>query len=342
MYNNFQYLVLLVLIAIRYNHHEFIHHALYHTSFPNLVTGTSPVIAECQQQHQFKSCSSNCASTLHAFRLIVPRQQATAVKDVACQCDDGDSNDNNDNNGSNCGCSSNDGFFPSLSLPVKIGVLYKRQLVTFHPTLSCMKLLNDLESENAPLFAGAICESSLSSLAQSNGQKTLEYLDCRNHAPVTSGATAHITPLPVTVTTTETITEQHESKSAFTATVNDIPTRKMTLASSYDVTVVRVRRLTLSRSASDSKLCIGTGPQPELGLADIQPCDARCKAVDELSRVTADIAAENPDIIRFQQVLNSWLYRITIERQLKIVRTGREMKCLPPILAPLDLRVESV
>lgn len=173
-----------------------------------------------------------------------------------------------------------------------------------------MKLLNDLESENAPLFAGTLCDSSLSSLAQATGQKTLEYPVCHNRAPVTYTGTTDTIPVPLTATTvvsTDTITEQHESKSAFTAVVNDIPTRKMTLASSYDANVVRVRRLTLSRSTSDSKLCIGSGPQPELEFADIQPCDARCKAVDELSRVTADIAAENPDIIRFQQVLNSWV-----------------------------------
>ncbi|VDK68073.1 unnamed protein product [Litomosoides sigmodontis] len=47
--------------------------------------------------------------------------------------------------------------------------------------------------------------------------------------------------------------------------------------------------------------CSLTEPRPELELDDIQSYD-----VDELSRVTADIAAENPDMIRFQQVLNSW------------------------------------
>lgn len=107
---------------------QFIRHALYHTSYPNLVAGTCPVIAERQQQQQYESCSSN--STLHAFHLIVPRQQATSVKDVACQCD-GVGNDNDDNSGNSdtCGCSSNDGLFPanpSLSLPVKISALRKR------------------------------------------------------------------------------------------------------------------------------------------------------------------------------------------------------------------------
>ncbi|KAL4003119.1 hypothetical protein ACH3XW_6290 [Acanthocheilonema viteae] len=281
--------------------------------YTNLVAGTCPVIAEHQQQQQYESCSSNSASTstLHAFHFIVSGQQATTVNDVACQCDGeiGSDNDDNSGNSGTCGCSSNDGLFPtnpSLLLPVKIGALRKRQLVTFHSTLSCMKLLNDLESENAPLFADTLRDSSLSSLTQSTGQKTFEYSVCRNHVPVISAGITDTTPLPVVATTVvsnDTITEQH----AFTPTVNDIPTRKMRLASSYDVTVVRVRHLTLSRSASDSKLCIGTGPQPELALADIQSYDARCKGIDELSRVTADIAAENPDMIRFQQVLNSWV-----------------------------------
>uniref|UniRef100_A0A1I8EGH4 Uncharacterized protein n=1 Tax=Wuchereria bancrofti TaxID=6293 RepID=A0A1I8EGH4_WUCBA len=278
-----------------------------------LVARACPVIADCQQQ-QHESYSSNFASTLHVFRLIVPQQQGTAVKDVACQCDGQNDNDNGGNSGNNdtFGCSVDDGLFPAkppLSLPVKMGdALRKRQPVTFHSTSSCMKLLNDLESENASLFADTLCDSSPSSLSQSTGQKTLEYSVCRNRVPVTSASSTDITPVSViasTVATSDTVTEQHESKSAFTVIANDIPTRKMTLAS-YDVTVVRTRRLTLSRSASDSKLCIETRRQAELGLAGIQPCDARCKGVDELSRVTADIAAENPDMIRFQQVLNSW------------------------------------
>uniref|UniRef100_A0A0R3RGL7 Pecanex-like protein n=1 Tax=Elaeophora elaphi TaxID=1147741 RepID=A0A0R3RGL7_9BILA len=291
---------------------------LYHIGYPNLVTGTCPVVAEHhQQQQQYESCSSNSASTLHAFRLTIPRQQSTAVKDVACQCDDEIGSDNADSNGSSdtCGCSSDDRLFPanpSLLLSVKTRALRKRKLVTFHSTLSCMKLLNDLESENAPLFAGTHCDSLLSSLAQSTGQNALEYSVCRNHTPVTSVGTTDntTTSVPVIATavvTNDTVTEKHESRNAFMHTVNDIPIRKMTLASSYDVTVVRVRHLTLSRSSSDSKLCIRTDPQPNFGLPDIQSCDACCKGIDELSRVTADIAAENPDMIRFQQVLNSWV-----------------------------------
>lgn len=158
-----------------------------------------------------------------------------------------------------------------------------------------MKLLNELESENAPLFADILCNSLLSS-----GQRTFEYSQCHGHVPVTSVGTIDITLVPVIATTVvanDTITEQHESKDAFTPIVNDIPTGKMTLASS-----VRVQHLTLPRSASDSKLFIGIEPQPELELDNIQSYD-----VDELSRVTADIAAENPDMIRFQQVLNSWV-----------------------------------
>uniref|UniRef100_A0A8R1TZ06 Phlebovirus glycoprotein G2 fusion domain-containing protein n=1 Tax=Onchocerca volvulus TaxID=6282 RepID=A0A8R1TZ06_ONCVO len=289
---------------------------LYHIGYSNLVTGTCPVIAEYQQQQQqqYENCSYSSASTLHAFRLTIRRQQATAVKDVACQCDSETDSDNDSSSGSSdtCGCSSDNGLFPrnpSFVLPVKIGALRKRQMGTFHSTLSCMKLLNDLESENTPLFAGTCCDSSLSSLTQSIGQKRLECSICRNHDPVTFAGTTDITSLPVITTTvvnTDTI-EQHESKSAFTSIVNNIPSRKMTLASCYDANVVRVRRLMLSRSASDSKLCIRIGPQPKLGLVDIQSCDTRCKDVDELNRVTADIAAENPDMIRFQQVLNSWV-----------------------------------
>ncbi|VDO40763.1 unnamed protein product, partial [Onchocerca flexuosa] len=292
----------------------------YHIGYSNLVTGTCPVIAEYQQQQQqqqqpqYENCSCSSASTLHAFRLTVHRQQATAVKDVACQCDSEIDSDNDGSSGSSdaCGCSSDNGLFPrnpSFVSPVKIGALRKRQMGTSHSTLSCMKLLNDLGSENTPLFAGTCCDSSLSSLTQSIGQKTLECSICRNHDPVTFAGTTDITSLPVITTTvfnTDTI-EQHESKSAFTSTVNNIPSRKMTLASCYDANVIRVRRLMLSRSASDSKLCIRIGPQPKLGLADIQSCETHCKDVDELNRVTADIAAENPDMIRFQQVLNSWV-----------------------------------
>uniref|UniRef100_A0AAF5RUM6 Phosphodiesterase n=2 Tax=Wuchereria bancrofti TaxID=6293 RepID=A0AAF5RUM6_WUCBA len=296
-----------------------------------LVARACPVIADCQQQ-QHESYSSNFASTLHVFRLIVPQQQGTAVKDVACQCDGQNDNDNGGNSGNNdtFGCSVDDGLFPAkppLSLPVKMGdALRKRQPVTFHSTSSCMKLLNDLESENASLFADTLCDSSPSSLSQSTGQKTLEYSVCRNRVPVTSASSTDITPVSViasTVATSDTVTEQHESKSAFTVIANDIPTRKMTLAS-YDVTVVRTRRLTLSRSASDSKLCIETRRQAELGLAGIQPCDARCKGVDELSRVTADIAAENPDMIRFQQVLNSWIGAHTGARTAAFLLISKE------------------
>ncbi|EJW81022.1 hypothetical protein WUBG_08069, partial [Wuchereria bancrofti] len=302
-----------VFISVRCNHQPVYSSCFISSDYPNLVARACPVIADCQQQ-QHESYSSNFASTLHVFRLIVPQQQGTAVKDVACQCDGQNDNDNGGNSGNNdtFGCSVDDGLFPAkppLSLPVKMGdALRKRQPVTFHSTSSCMKLLNDLESENASLFADTLCDSSPSSLSQSTGQKTLEYSVCRNRVPVTSASSTDITPVSViasTVATSDTVTEQHESKSAFTVIANDIPTRKMTLAS-YDVTVVRTRRLTLSRSASDSKLCIETRRQAELGLAGIQPCDARCKGVDELSRVTADIAAENPDMIRFQQVLNSW------------------------------------
>ncbi|KAM3723503.1 cGMP-dependent 3',5'-cyclic phosphodiesterase [Dirofilaria immitis] len=275
-----------------------------------LVTGACPVITEYQRQQQYENCSNSSTSTLHAFHLLVHQQQATAVKDVACQCD----GDNGGNSGSigTYRCSSDNGLLStnnsSLSSPVKIGVLRKRQMETFHSTLSCMKLLDDLESENTPLFADTVYDSSLSFLTQSTGQKTLEYSICRNCAPMTSADTTDITSIPVITTTiVNTDTEQHESKNAFTATINDIPNRKMTLASCYDVTAVRVRRLMLSRSASDSKLFVGIGPQPKFGLADIQSCDARYKDVDELNRVTADIAAENPDMIRFQQVLNSWI-----------------------------------
>lgn len=159
-----------------------------------------------------------------------------------------------------------------------------------------MKLLNDLEGESAPLFAGTLCDSSLSS----TGLKTSEYSVCRNLAPVTSAGTTDTTSVSIigtTVVTDDTVTEQYKSeKNTFAPIFNDIPTRKITLASSD---------LALSRSASDSKLCIGS--QPKLGLVDIQSYDARCKGFDELSRVTADIAAENPDMIRFQQVLNSWV-----------------------------------
>lgn len=166
-----------------------------------------------------------------------------------------------------------------------------------------MKLLNDVKSENASLNGDTLCDSSLSSSVQSTGQKTFEYSIC-NRTLLTAGV-AGIAPLPVIAT--DTVSEQHDSESAFTAIISNIPGRKMTLASSFDMTVIQVQRLPLSRSASDSKLCIGNGSHPGLKFADIQPFEARCKGIDELSRVTADIAAENPDIIRFQQVLNTWV-----------------------------------
>uniref|UniRef100_A0A915PWD7 Rhodanese domain-containing protein n=1 Tax=Setaria digitata TaxID=48799 RepID=A0A915PWD7_9BILA len=287
--------------------------AIYSKSNLFQLTGTSSVIAESRPRQQHDgNCFSNSASILHASGLILHRQQATIVKDVACQCNGENDNANDDDNDSidACGCASDDDFFPvHPSLPVKTCASRKRHLVTFRSPLSCMKLLDELGSENVPLFADTFCNSLLSSPVETTDQKTSA---CQNAARLPSDGTTDISIAPTSVTATATVTadtttEQHESESAFTATVNSISTRKMTLASCYDITVVRVRRLMLSRSASDSKLLIDTRPYPQLGLAGIHPYDAHCKGIDELSRVTADIAAENPDMVRFQQVLNSWI-----------------------------------
>lgn len=74
---------------------------------------------------------------MHAFRLTIRRQQATAVKDVACQCDSETDSDNDSSSGSSdtCGCSSDNGLFPrnpSFVLPVKIGALRKRYVRKRH------------------------------------------------------------------------------------------------------------------------------------------------------------------------------------------------------------------
>ncbi|VDO07175.1 unnamed protein product [Brugia timori] len=95
-----------------------------------LVTRACPVIADCQQQQQHESYS-NFASALHVFRLIVPQQQGTAVKDVACQCDGQNGSDNSGNNNT-FGCSLDDGLFPAkppLSLPVKMGDALRKRYV---------------------------------------------------------------------------------------------------------------------------------------------------------------------------------------------------------------------
>ncbi|MCP9259488.1 Phosphodiesterase [Dirofilaria immitis] len=201
---------------------------------PELL-GACPVITEYQRQQQYENCSNSSTSTLHAFHLLVHQQQATAVKDVACQCD----GDNGGNSGSigTYRCSSDNGLLStnnsSLSSPVKIGVLrkgfinvgmnlknsYRKFRRSPKRTTKVLQLKHtweqsdDLESENTPLFADTVYDSSLSFLTQSTGQKTLEYSICRNCAPMTSADTTDITSIPVITTTiVNTDTEQHESK----------------------------------------------------------------------------------------------------------------------------------
>lgn len=60
---------------------------------------------------------------------------------------------------------------------------------------------------------------------------------------------------------------------------------------------------TLSRSASDSRV----GHKVVIRSHTATTWRHQCSTATEINRLTADIAAENPDLVHFQQVLNTWV-----------------------------------
>lgn len=176
-----------------------------------------------------------------------------------------------------------------------------RPVVRFRSPSSRMKLLRELESEDAPLLAGTLCDAPLHTLMSTATTK----------APECTADTITVTSSATTTTATATASTTAVSELENPKASNGSPDvwKKTTVASCYDVMepVVRVRRVPFPRSASDSKMSTRTRRQPKLEFAITRPRGSRCTAVSELGRLTADIAAENPDMIHFQQVLNTWV-----------------------------------
>ncbi|VDK28003.1 unnamed protein product [Gongylonema pulchrum] len=277
----------------------------------NEQRGKSITAERLQQQQQQAECTT-ASSVPHAFRFVV-RQQPTTLRDVACQCGGNDSEHADDDNDGDSGDSEgdsgdeeNDGLLascgPSANLPFKISTACKRPVVTFRSPLSRMKLLNELETEAAPLLAGTFADTPLTTLISSS-------------SPPSSSTS------PPASTTTRAVanTVSRERSVGFSGLLQPkkhaysiapvVGEYAVVPSSCYDLIepVVRVRRLALPRSASDSKMSTKTRRQPKLVFATTRARGSRCTATDELGRLTADIAAENPDMIHFQQVLNAWI-----------------------------------
>ncbi|VDN06480.1 unnamed protein product [Thelazia callipaeda] len=282
-------------------------------TFPIICTGQSQPQSQTQQPrdntNDDKNLSMNFASS-HALLLNVRESEATTVKDVACQCvprndhiyeyqDDcgnygnviSSRNYTNNNNSASNSLRAN-----SLS-HIKVIAPRKRQTVTFSPSLNRMKLSNGLESDTRKQWGVILGDNSFLSTWKSdnsNNQKPLEC--CTTYLNASLSSSEDTNALAATVSDIE----EHATSEDVSAT----PTIASIKTKACHIAVSPMQRVVLSGSLSDSQLANKTSPAAK---STFPSHETRCKAVDELSHITADIAAENPDMIRFQQVLNSWI-----------------------------------